>query len=241
MAYAENGQRGIMDTLMFRPAKLLITIVDKYSGSLVVAASKRGGAKGGTKAVGRGMAQYCTGDDNADGGPTKALIFTLMHDEADSVVQELLRASLEDPGHINGMALLLDATAMVRPGNGMENAESAPRRAGGERMSTGNTTGSTTLITCIITHGQAGEIMNVARQAGARGGTILNARGTGTEDDVKFFGISLAPEKEMLLIAAHNDHVQAILEAVCTLPIFSEPGGGIVYTTPVEEIFTLGQ
>jgi nitrogen regulatory protein PII len=229
-----------MDTILFRPAKLLITIVDKYSGGVVVAASKRGGARGGTKAVGRGMAQYFTGDGNADGAPTKALIFTLMHDEADSVVRELLRASLEDPGHINGIALLLDSSAMVRPGSGMENAESAPKRAGGERMSTGNT-GSNTLITCIITHGQAGEIMSVARQAGAKGGTILNARGTGTEDDVKFFGISLAPEKEMLLIAAHSDHVQAILEAVCRLPIFSEPGGGIVYTTPVEEIFTLGQ
>jgi len=222
---------------MFRPAKLLITIVDKYSDGLVVAASKRGGAKGGTKAVGRGMAQYCPRDGIAEEGPTKALIFTLMHDEAESVVQALHRASLEDPGHINGMALLLDAAAMVRPGDGMENAESAPRRAGGERMSTG----SNTLITCIITHGQGGEIMNVARQAGARGGTILNARGTGTEDDVKFFGISLAPEKEMLLIATNNDHVQAILESVCKMPIFSEPGGGIVYTTPVEEMFTLGQ
>jgi len=83
--------------------------------------------------------------------------------------------------------------------------------------------------------------MSVARQAGARGGTILGARGTGTEDDVKFFGISLAPEKEMLLIVAHKDHARAIVEAVCRLPIFSEPGGGIVFTTPVEEFFTLGR
>jgi nitrogen regulatory protein PII len=182
------------------------------------------------------MAQYFTGGDNADAAVTEALIFTLMYDEADSVVQEVLRASLEAPEHISGMALMLDSAAMLRPGSDIENVERAPKRAGSEGMKTGST-----LITCIITHGQADEIMRVARQAGATGGTILNARGTGTEDDVKFFGISLAPEKEMLLIVAHDDHRQTILEAVCTLPIFSEPGGGIVYTTPVEEFFILGR
>jgi nitrogen regulatory protein PII len=221
---------------MFRPAKLLITIVGKYSGEMVLAASKQGGARGGTKAVGRGLAQYFNGGGDDDEAVTEALLFTLMYDdETDSVVQEVLRAGLEHPEHISGLALVLDAAAFARPGTGTGNSESAPERAGSEGMRTGNV-----LITCIITHGQAGEIMSVARHAGARGGTILNARGTGTEDDVKFFGISLAPEKEMLLIVAYDDHAQAVLEAVCRLPIFSEPGGGIVYTTPVEEFFTLG-
>jgi len=224
-----------VDKIPFRPAKLLITIVGKYSGEFILEACKRGGVRGGTKAPGRGMAQYFTGGDNADEDVTETLIFTLMHDEADRVVQEVIQAGLENPKHISGMALVLDASSMVRPGGGTNNAESAPMRAGSEPMSTGNT-----LITCIITSGIAGKIMSVARQAGARGGTILNARGTGTEDDVKFFGISLAPEKEMLLIVAHNDNTQAILEAVCTLPIFNEPGGGIVYTTPVEKFFILG-
>jgi nitrogen regulatory protein PII len=221
---------------MFRPAKLLVAIVGKYSGELVVSVGKRSGARGGTKAVGRGMARYFTGGGNADAAVSEALIFSVMFDEADTVVQELLRASLEAPEHISGMALVIDVAAMIRPGDEMNNAQGAPERAGSECMDTGNT-----LITCIITHGQADEIMSVAREAGARGGTILGARGTGTEDDVKFFGISLAPEKEMLLIVARNDKVlPAILDAVRKLPVFSEPGGGIVYTTPVEEFFILG-
>ena len=225
-----------MENILFRPARLLITIVGKYSGELVVEATKRGGARGGTRAVGRGLAKFFTGGEHAGEAVTEALVFTLMYDdEADSVVREVLRAGLEDPEHINGLAIVLDAGAMVRPGSGAEIARSAPERAGSERMSSGNT-----LITSIITHGQADEIMSVARAAGAWGGTILNARGTGTDDDVQFFGISLAPEKEMLLIVARSDHAREILEAIRKLPIFSEPGGGIVYTTPVEEIFTLG-
>lgn len=97
------------------------------------------------------------------------------------------------------------------------------------------------LITCIATHGQADAIMSVARQAGARGGTILGARGTGTEDDVKFFGISLVPQKEILLIVAQNDQVQAIMDAVCGMDIFNEPGSGIMYTTPVDKFCILGR
>jgi nitrogen regulatory protein PII len=217
-----------VEQVVFRPAKLLITVVGKYNGALVLAASKRGGARGGTKAVGRSFI--------GDGEEEAEALLTLMYDEADGVVREVLRAGLEDPEHIRGLALVLDAAAMVRPGGVIENAESAPERAGGNGMESGNT-----LITCIITHGQADEIMSVARQAGARGGTILNARGTGTEDDVKFFGISLAPEKEMLLIVAQSDHAQAVVESVCRLPIFSEPGGGIVFTTPVDEFFYLGR
>jgi len=218
-----------VEPVLFRPAKLLLTVVGQNNGHLVLAASKQGGARGGTKAAGRGL--IGAGDEDE----VEALL-TLMYDEADSVVREVFRAGLEDPAHISGFALVLPAAAFVRPGDEAKNAESAPERAGSEGMKSGNT-----LITCIITHGQADEIMGVARQAGARGGTILNARGTGTEDDVKFFGISLAPEKEMLLIVAQSDHARAVVEAVCRLPIFSEPGGGIVYTTPVEEFINLGR
>ena len=97
-----------------------------------------------------------------------------------------------------------------------------------------------TLITCIATYGHADEIMGVARQAGARGGTILGAHGTGTEEDVKFFGISLVQQKEIILIVAQNDQVQAILDAVCGMNIFETPGSGIIYTSPVDQFRVFG-
>jgi len=214
---------------------LLIAVVGQYDGELVLAAGRRGGAKGGTKTMGRSMGQTVTGGDNAP--VTNSVIFIMMHEEADSVVRGILQASLEDPESFKGVAVVVDAAAMLRPGStAMGNAENAPKRAESERMEAGNT-----LITAIITHGQADEIMRVARQAGARGGTILNARGTGTEDDVQFFGISLAPEKEMLLIVAEKGNANAILEAMRKLSIFSEPGRGIVYTQKVEQFIVLGQ
>jgi nitrogen regulatory protein PII len=92
-----------------------------------------------------------------------------------------------------------------------------------------------TLITFIVTHGDAYDIMAAARKAGAKGGTIVNAHGTGKEGDVKFFGMNLMSEKDMLLIVAEKDQVEKILNAVKDLPVFKKPGGGIIYTTDVNQ------
>jgi len=226
-----------VNQVVFRPAKLLIAMVSKYSGEFVLAAAKRG--RGGTKAMGRSMAQPLPGGGITGEPVTECVIFIMMHcDEADGVVREILQASLEHPEHFKGIAVVVNAAAMLLASTveNAPNAKDARERAERDRMESGNT-----LITAIISHGQADEIMRVARQAGARGGTILNARGTGTEDDVKFFGISLAPEKEMLLIVAENRDKNAILEAVGKLSIFSKPGGGVVYTQNVEQFIVLGQ
>ena len=89
------------------------------------------------------------------------------------------------------------------------------------------------LITFIVSHGEAGDIMTAAREAGARGGTIVEAHGTFKETDVEFFGMTLVSEKEMLIIVAEKEMAKKILNATKDLPIFKTTGGGIIYTTEV--------
>ena len=90
------------------------------------------------------------------------------------------------------------------------------------------------LITVIVSHGDAYDVMTAARAAGAKGGTILNGHGTHREDDVQFFGMTLVSEKEVLLIVAEKDLTENILNAVKDLPVFNKTGGGIIYTTEVK-------
>jgi len=90
------------------------------------------------------------------------------------------------------------------------------------------------LITFIVSHGDAYDIMTVARGVGAKGGTILNAHGTLRGEDVEFFGMTLGSEKEMLIIVAEKDLAEKILGAVKDLPPFQKNGGGIIYTTDVK-------
>ena len=89
------------------------------------------------------------------------------------------------------------------------------------------------LITFIVSHGEASDIMAIAREVGARGGTILEAHGTLKENDIEFFGMTLVSEKEMLIIVAEKELAQNILNATKDMPIFKQTGGGIIYTTEV--------
>ena len=90
------------------------------------------------------------------------------------------------------------------------------------------------MITYIVSHGEAYDIMTAAREAGARGGTILEAHGTFRESDVEFFGMTLVSEKEMLIIVADKEQAEDILNATKNMPIFKKSGGGIIYTTEVK-------
>ena len=90
------------------------------------------------------------------------------------------------------------------------------------------------LITFIVSHGDASDVMTVAREAGARGGTIFDGHGTRREGDTAFFGVTLAVEKEMLHIVAEKDVAENILNAVKELPLFKRVGGGIIYTSEVK-------
>jgi nitrogen regulatory protein PII len=94
------------------------------------------------------------------------------------------------------------------------------------------------LITCIVERGRAEEVMRVAREAGAKGGTVLPARGTSTADDKRFLGIPVMPaEKEVLLIVADNEEAPIIMGAICKMPIFKEIGRNIVYSAPLHEFY----
>lgn len=95
------------------------------------------------------------------------------------------------------------------------------------------------LIVVIVNHGFEEEVMLAARNAGAKGGTVFNARGTATADDeVKFLGITLHPNKEIIFILAKAEDKHKIMQAVKEQIGLATPGAGILFTLPVED--TLG-
>ena len=55
------------------------------------------------------------------------------------------------------------------------------------------------LFVCIINSGYADEVMDIARNCGATGGTILDGRGTGKTVD-KILGTEVDSAKEVVLI-----------------------------------------
>ena len=97
------------------------------------------------------------------------------------------------------------------------------------------------MITVIVNKGYADDVMFAARKAGATGGTVINARGTAREDDAKFFGVHIVPEKDMLVIVVEHEKKEDVLNAIKDVKCLKEPGMGIAFTNEVVDFVALGK
>jgi len=95
------------------------------------------------------------------------------------------------------------------------------------------------LIVSIVNTGCCDTLMDVAREAGALGGTILNARGQGHEGAVKFFGISVEDEKEIIIILTSREKKAAIMRAICETHGLNSNARGIIFALPVDNVLGL--
>ena len=225
-------------SLTFLPGKLLISMVARHKGEKFVALAKAAGARGGTITFGRAVVDNKILQALSLADVQQDIVFTLMRDEAASVISAVCATCREHPKKLAGIAILLDVSGMLvrlAQNPAMDTTESA-KDARSETMESGYI-----LLTVIVNNGYADDVMAQARKAGARGGTILTGRGTASEEDVKFFGITLVPEKEVLMIVTEKDTVEPILAAIRKVPTLAEPGGGIVYSMNVEQFILLGQ
>lgn len=97
------------------------------------------------------------------------------------------------------------------------------------------------VIFAIVNSGFAEEAMAVAREEGARGGTILNARGVAREDEASFFGITVHAEKEILMLVVEKDARDNILNALYKRMGMDKKAQGIVFSLPVSDVAGLAQ
>lgn len=92
------------------------------------------------------------------------------------------------------------------------------------------------LIYAIVNRGFADEVMAAAKSAGAFGGTVVNARGTGTNELQQFFGTVIQPEKEIVMILTEREKRNGIMEAICRDAGLSKPGKGVCFSMPVDSV-----
>ena len=91
----------------------------------------------------------------------------------------------------------------------------------------------------MLNEGYSDAVMDAARSAGAGGGTVLHARGTGTRQAEKFFGVSLAEEKDILYIVATAEQKAAIMTAINKTSGAGTRAGAICFSLPVSNVIGL--
>ena len=194
----------------------LVAIVKKGEASKLMSAARAKGAPGGSVISARGtatnsiLAALGLGDTSRE-----VLLSVVEREKLDEILSAVKRV------RASGIALVIDA---------FRDAEEEEMEMDGQYE----------MIQVICQDGYSEDIMAVARRAGAKGGTVVNARGTSTEQDVKFFGSPLVPEKEILMIVMEKSRAEAVRKAISQMEILNKKGMGIMFSVPVRDFVNLG-
>ena len=97
------------------------------------------------------------------------------------------------------------------------------------------------LIVLIVSEGYANIAMNAAKRKGAFGGTLLNGVGLGSAEATKILGITIEPEKEVVLILTEENNKKELMEEISENVGLATEGRGICFSLPVDNAVGLSE
>jgi nitrogen regulatory protein PII len=208
---------------------VLVVIVDNGKGSRVLKLSRQCGIGGGTICLGEGAVGSQMKSWLEITARRKEIVFMVVSDE------QLLRTlpqlnknlKLNKPNH--GIAFTIPVSGLY----GSRNC--GPGSLANERTSEK----MQKAIFVIVDRGDAETVIEAAESAGARGATIINARGAGIHETSKLFAMTVEPEKEIVLIITEGARSESIATAVRSATGLDKPGKGILFVVDVDNTMGL--
>lgn len=167
------------------------------------------------------------------GETEKSVMFLLIPETDEDVIIRALRAQLSLYLAGRGIAFTVPLAGISEIiANGLMGA-ATNKTIGEDKIMTQNNR-KYNLIIAAVNANHVDEAMDVARDAGASGGTIIRARATDNVKAEQFAGISLMVEQELLLILAKRESSSAIMEALSENVGLKTPAGGVIFALPVD-------
>ncbi|NLJ91053.1 MAG: P-II family nitrogen regulator [Clostridiales bacterium] len=208
--------------------ELIYIIVNSGMGSKILHKSRDLGIPGGTICLGKGTVN------------NSILNFLSLYDErkeivllgtdkhtADHVLAELNREfKFEKPHH--GIAFTTSACQIIDTVC-KDDLEKEDKRGVSKIMYQ--------LIFTIVSRGKAEEVIEAAQAAGSKGGTIINARGSGVNETFKLFNMDVEPEKEIVMIVSKEDITQGIVRSIREKLEIDKPGHGIIFVQDINDAY----
>ena len=98
-----------------------------------------------------------------------------------------------------------------------------------------------TLICVSVSNGYSDDVIDAARDAGAKGGTVIKGRRRGSERASQLFGISMQEEQEFIMIVVPRDKKNAIMSAITSACGLGTKAHGVVLSVPVDDVMGLAE
>ena len=219
-----------MRSLKSRHLEMLVVIVEQNKASKVLHLADEKGVTASVAMLGRGTASRTIFDYLGLNDKKKAVLMLFgkteeITDLADYLVEKL---EMDKPNH--GIAYIESAFNVFGTEDNANGSENIKR---GENMYNA--------IYTIVEKGNADDVIEAAEKAGSRGGTVMHARGSGSEEARKVFNMLIEPEKEIVLIISEEAKTKDIVESIRKETQIEEEGKGIIFITNVAQTYGLAK
>ncbi|SER56487.1 nitrogen regulatory protein P-II family [Gracilibacillus ureilyticus] len=210
------------------PQFSLIYVIVKFGlGSKIIKEAKKCGISGGTVMLGKGTVHNKILNLLAISDVRKEVVMMIANKKATfSALEHLNKVfHFEKPNH--GIAFTTGLTDLVgtRSCTINDQIESEEDKSMFQN------------IVVIVDKGNAGDVMDAATSAGSKGGTVINARGSGIHETSKLFSMNIEPEKEIVMILADENTTPAIVEKIRQDLKIDDPGNGIIFVQDVNKTY----
>ena len=217
-----------MRSLKSRHLEMLVVIVEHNKASKVLHLADEKGVTASVAMLGRGTASRTIFDYLGLNDKKKAVLMLFgkteeITDLADYLVEKL---EMDKPNH--GIAYIESAFNVFGTEDNANGSENIKR---GENMYNA--------IYTIVEKGNADDVIEAAQKGGSRGGTVMHARGSGSEEARKVFNMLIEPEKEIVLIISEEAKTKDIVESIRKETGIEERGKGIIFVTRVVNTYGL--
>lgn len=211
---------------------LTTTVVDRRNGKKYEKLYKESGISVSFTALGAGTARGDILDYLGLEAAEKAVIFSVQEEEDWLSLKKDLRRKMRIDAPGGGIAFTIPLSSIGgRRALQFLLAKDEYRKE--EESVLKDTTHE--LIIVIANRGYIDAVMDAARGAGAYGGTVIQAKGTGMAHAEKFMGVSLAAEKEMVFIVTKTEQKNSIMKAVMEQVGVENKAQAIVFSLPVTD------
>ena len=186
---------------------------------------------------GQGTASSQIMDTLGLGSSAKGVLISTVPDSFGKIMMGLLHSQLRLDSVNSGIAFTIPLTAVNKLlFRMMTHTAETIERSDIERNVYYMPESKYVLISAVVNRGFGGEVMDAARAAGARGGTLLYSRSIGSEEASGFWGLGVHEEKEIILILADHEMKVGIMRTVSEKCGMHSEAQGIVMALPVDSI-----
>ena len=226
-----------MDMLKKEPLRLLVAIVDRGRGTVISELCQRNHVELNYICFGKGTANSAILSLLGLGSSEKDLVVSVIPDSKIPLVLSSIsmRMNMQNPGRgiaftlpISGINALVAKLLTQKNEDGKEELK-PERRKVGDFM-------KFSVVVAVYNSGHSDKVIEVAKAAGATGGTIINARGVNKNCEEKFFCLSIQEEKEILAILTPDEAKKPIMEALNRECGPKSESQALVLSLPVEDI-----